>query len=123
MGIFKKVLKRSLIFLLFVGIVWSIVAAFRYTTFKETREYSLTELEGGVYAYYQVVVSDVPAHNYDIITVNANGHILTLKGDVNIHHSENCRLVWTATHVSYGDTIDVYIPLDSVVYTSTLYSR
>ena len=123
MNIIKKILKQTLVILVFIGIVWSIFVAWEYATYKDTREYSLIELEDGVYAYYQVVVSDVPAHNYDIVTLNANGDILTLKGNVNIHHSEDYKVIWTATHITYGDTIDVYVPVDSVVYTSALCSR
>lgn len=120
---FKRFLTCAIIIAVFIGIIYSLFLAWNHVTYEETREYPLTEIEDGVYAYYQVVVSSVPGHNYDIVTVNANGHIMTLKGNVSIHHSEECKLVWTDTNVNYEDTIDVYIPIDSITYLQTSYSR
>lgn len=123
MKAFKNFVKYTCVALVFICIIYSLFLAWNYATYEETHEYSLTEIEDGVYAYYQVVASSIPAHNYNIVTVNANGHIMTLKGSVSIRNSEECKLVWTDVNVNYGDTIDVYIPINSIKYLSTAHSR
>ena len=94
-----------------------------YLFYKEVREYDLTELENSTYVYYQRVVSTVPAENYDLVTVNANGRYLTLDGDVIIRTSDSCRMTWTDINVVHADDIVLYVPNGTVKYLPVVQSK
>lgn len=82
---------------------------------RATYEYNLSEIDDGVYGYYNTVSSGVPAQNYEVITLYFNGSIHTLDGDVNIHYTDSePRLVWHYVRLVHGCTYDVYVPNGSI---------
>lgn len=115
MKLAKKILAYVLIAAVVIGCIYGLKSCHDYTTYSETREYSLTELGDGFYGYYNAVISNIPAENYEMIVLCLNGQIYTLTGDVNIHYTDDeCRLVWTYTHIVKGDTFDIYVPFGSI---------
>lgn len=115
MKLAKKIVMCVLNVAIIFGCVCFLKSCLDYTTYSETHEYNLTDLGDGIYGYYNAVTSSIPAENYEMIVVCLNGQIYTLKGDVNIHYTDNeHRLVWTSTNMVYGDTFDIYVPLGSI---------
>lgn len=78
----------------------------------ETYTYQLEELEDGIYCYQQIVVSNVPANNYTIITIcDSNGNVITLVADVTITFDESCEcVVYSKVYLVNGNTINLKIP-------------
>ena len=114
-----KIVKKIFVCILIIAIVLGCVSCMRscheYSTYNNTVEYSLTELGDGIYGYYNAVTSSIPAENYEMIVLCLNGQIYTLKGDVNIHYTDNERkLIWTDVNVVHGDTFEVYVPSGSI---------
>ena len=110
-----KTFKKILLCILLIAIA---VPCFNYMTYKETFEYDLVEMEPGVYAYYNVVTSNIPAENYEMITACLNGRVYTLGGHVYIHYTDgDPKLFWTDVNLVHGDTFEVYVPKGSVVFT------
>lgn len=114
-----KFIKKILVCILIIAIVLGCVSCMRscheYSTYSNTFEYTLTELSDGVYGYYNAVTSNIPAENYEMIVLCFNGQIYTLKGDVNIHYTDNeCKLIWTDVNLVHGDTFEVYVPSGSI---------
>ena len=115
MTLTKKILKYILIAAIIFGCIYGLKSCCDYSTYSETHEYSLTELDDGIYGYYNAVTSNIPSENYEMIVLCLNGQIYTLKDDVNIHYTDNeHRLVWTSTNIVNGDTFDIYVPFDSI---------
>ena len=82
-------------------------------------EYSLSELDDGVYVLYQQVVSNIPADNYEVATFSGNnGNVFTIKGNVNISYSEDepKAILKSRDCVVYGDDITFYVPQGTVSY-------
>lgn len=87
----------------------------KYASWENAVECNLTELDDGIYGYYNTVSSNIPSHNYEVITLCVNGSVRTLRGDVNIHFdSSEHKLVWIQTRYVNGDTIDVYVPQGTI---------
>lgn len=112
-------LAKQILILLIIVIAFGLVAPAIYTidciTYKEILEYNLYEISDGIYGYYNIVASAIPAQNYQVVTLYFGGGIYTLKGQVNIHYTDsNPRLVWEKTKTVNGDTLDVYIPYGSL---------
>lgn len=80
-------------------------------------EYSLSELNEGVYAIYYNTHSRVPADNYEVVTVNCNGNIRTYKGHVSISYTnaEPYIIVQDVNWVN-ADRVYVYVPQGAVSY-------
>lgn len=113
-----KLAKKIFSILLIAAIIFGLASCTKYCwdciTYKETLEYNLYEINDGIYGYYNIVSSSIPAQNYEVITLYFGG-VYTLKGDVNIHYTnERPRLVWEKTKIVNGDTIDVYVPYNSI---------
>lgn len=103
--------------LLSIAILGGMIFLFEKSTdrTRTTYEYSLSEIDDGVYGYYNTVSSGVPAQNYEVITLYFNGSIHTLDGDVNIHYTDSePRLVWHYVRLVHGCTYDVYVPNGSI---------
>lgn len=115
MKLAKKIVKCVLIVAIIFGCVYGLKSCHDYTTYSETHEYNLIDLGDGIYGYYNAVTSNIPAENYEMIVVCLGGQIYTLKGDVNIHYTDDeHRLVWTSTNIVHGDTFDIYVPFGSI---------
>ena len=85
-----------------------------------TKEYSLNELDDGIYGIYTVVTSSIPAQNYEMITLCVNGVVCTFKGNVNIHYSNKCRLVWEDKNYINSDILDIYVPSGTIEYSQSV---
>jgi hypothetical protein len=114
-----KLIKKILLIVLIIGIVLGCGSCLRscydYSTYSNTVEYRLQEIEDGVYGYYNAVTSNVPAENYEMIVLCFGSSIHTLKGDVNIHYTdEECKLIWKDVNIVNGDTFDIYVPYGSI---------
>ena len=114
MKLVKKIPTLILIAVLVLGLLSPVVYIIHCHTYKETLEYNLYEINDGIYGYYNIVSSSIPAQNYEVITLYFGG-VYTLKGDVNIHYTDGRpRLIWEKTKIVNGDTMDVYVPYNSI---------
>lgn len=114
-----KLVKEILRIILIAAIAFGLASCTKYCwdsfTYNETFEYNLYEINDGIYGYYNIVSSAIPSQNYEVVTLYFGGGMYTLKGDVNIHYTdERPRLVWEKTRIVNGDTIDVYVPYNSI---------
>lgn len=93
------------------------------TEYVETK-YSLSELNDGVYAVYYTTHSTVPAHNYEVITLNCNGNIYTFQGHVQITYTdENPYVIYHKRNLVNADRMYVYVPSGSVEYQGSVMVR
>lgn len=84
--------------------------------YTESR-YSLSEINDGVYAIYYTTHSRVPAHNYEVVTLNCNGNIRTYRGYVSISYSNTEPYVNIRnSNMVNADKIYVYAPQGTVIY-------
>ena len=82
-----------------------------------TKEYSLSELDDGVYGIYTVVSSSIPAQNYEMITLCVNGQVCTFKGNVNIRYCESgYKLILEDKRHANCDIMNVYVPYGTIEY-------
>lgn len=82
----------------------------------------ITEIEDGIYAYRENVVSAIPAQNYSMITFSdAQGNIYTVKGKVTIKTCEESPfVVWTMYNIVNSDEVTIYVPSGGVKYIGTV---
>lgn len=100
-------------------IVLCIVLAY-YANQSTEYEYKLTEIQDGVYGTYSTVVSDVPAQNYDIITLCCNGSIRTFKGNIYISYTDSDPYVkYKDSNTVNADELWVYVPFGTIEYQGT----
>ena len=92
------------------------------STQKEYSTYELQEMEDGKYVYYQRTVSRVPAQNYEIATIRANGTSITIKGDVIIVFTDTDKPYAEVTYTKLvnSDEITVYVSSEQVKYLDTI---
>jgi hypothetical protein len=115
MKLAKKILVYGLAIVLGLYLASCVKSCHDYTTYSNTVEYDLHELDDGVYGYYNAVTSNIPAENYEMIVLCLNGQIFTLNGDVNIYYTDDApKLIWTDVNRVHGDTFDVYVPSGSI---------
>ena len=82
-------------------------------------EFELSEIESGVYAYREEVVSAIPAQNYTMTTVcDTSVNVFTIKGSLSVVNTETEKphAVWTDKNIVNADSITIYAPAKSVVY-------
>ncbi len=83
-------------------------------------EYKLTEIQDGVYGTYSTVVSNIPAQNYDIITLCCNGNIRTFKGTIHISYTDGDAYVkYKQSNTVNADELWVYVPFGTIEYQGT----
>ena len=72
-----------------ISIIISFVAYFVWVNnserHQEFKSYKISEIESGIYVKYSQVVSNIPANNYEIAIYQVGNEILTTKGNVEIH--------------------------------------
>lgn len=111
------------VLIMFCGTICLIIGlAFRPIEYTSTT-YQLNELNDGVYAIYYSTYSDVPAHNYEVITLNCNGNVYTFKGYVYISYltdNANPYVVYEDCDIVYADKISVYVPEGTVEYQNSV---
>ena len=99
-------------FMYFVGLVFE-----QFEEPPTVYEYQLSEIEDGVYGIHITTTSRAPASNYEMVSVNINDQIYTIKGNVNVHYVDGeSRLVWTDTNYVNSDTADLYVPKGTIRY-------
>lgn len=111
-----KIFKVVLIVGLIIGCVYLVKGCYNHTYVESTTvECVLSEINDGVYGYYNTVSSRAPAHNYEMITLCVNGSIRTFKGHVNINYTNGqSKLVWVQKNYIYGDIMNIYVPYGSI---------
>lgn len=85
----------------------------------------LQEYSDGIYARKTQVVSNVPAHNYTIVTViGQDGVERTVKGSCTIifTDSEEPYAIIERHNLVYSDKITLYVPQDGVFYSNPVTS-
>lgn len=86
-----------------------------------TTEYSLSKLDDDIYGIYTVVSSNVPAKNYEMITLCVNGQVCTFRGDVNIYYCDDgYKLILVDNNLVNGDVMNVYVPRGSIEYSTNV---
>lgn len=107
-----------ILFKLALGFLYCV--GWTFEQFKEpptVYEYQLSEIEDDVYGIHITTTSRAPAYNYEMISVNINDQIYTIKGNVNVHYVDGePRLVWTDTNYVNSDTADLYVPKGTIRY-------
>ena len=104
---------------LFVVAVLLLVYYFYLDSHPKIYEFELSEIESGVYAYREQVVSAIPAENYTMTTVcDASGNLFTIKGSLFVVNTETEKphAVWTDKNIVNADSITIYAPAKAVVY-------
>lgn len=89
-----------------------------YVGYTEEYSYDLQEIKDGTYAIYHSVSSNVPSHNYDVITVCYNDQIHMFQGTVNIQQTNDKPYIEITAkpHINYGDEITVFVPKGTVEF-------
>lgn len=106
----------AIIFLVLTVVLFVIWGVKSETEYVETK-YNLSELNDGVYAIYYTTHSTVPAHNYEVITLNCNGNIYTFQGHVQITYTDdNPYVIHQKRNIVNADRMYVYVPSGSVEF-------
>ena len=112
------------IIFLIVTIVFLVILCVKSETEYVEIKYDLSELNNGVYAIYYTTHSNVPAHNYEVITLNCNGNIYTFQGHVQITYTdENPYVIYHKRNLVNADRMYVYVPSGSVEYQGSVMVR
>lgn len=104
--------------MIIAAILFGVYKFLSYVGYTEEYSYNLQEIKDGTYAIYHSVSSNVPSHNYDVITVCYNDQIHMFQGTVNIQQTNNKPYIEITTkpHINYGDEITVFIPKGTVEF-------
>ena len=96
----------------------SLVVLMWHNRQSTVNEYFISEVSDGCYGVYTTVHSSIPAQNYEQITLCVNGSIRSFRGHVNIHFVDSgFKLILEDSNMINSDTMDVYVPRNSIVYT------
>ena len=114
----KKIDKPTIIiFSIILAIVIFCAGMIRYSNQYTESQYSLSEINDDVYAIYYTTHSRVPAQNYEVVTLNCNGNILTYRGHVFISYTNEKPYVSVQnSNMVNADKIYVYVPEGTVAY-------
>lgn len=123
----KDVLQIVVVVLLIIGIlggcvwlVYDVQYASTHSISKSTIQ--LSEMESGVYAYRQVVVSSIPAQNYDIVIFcDEHGRQYTVKGHVfTAAYNGQPYAVIERYKIINADRVTIYAPIQTIRYLDTV---
>lgn len=71
---------------------------------------SIEELESGIYGYTSTMVSNVPAENYEMLTVLCNGTYMNIKGHVKIVYDSNAPYIeYKSTNTVNADSVIIHV--------------
>ena len=89
---------------------------------SEEYNYSLQELDDGIYAMYYSVHSSIPADNYEVIVLCYNDNIHTFRGNVSISFTDEDPYVHVKQypHLSCDNKTHAYVPQGSVEYVNSV---
>lgn len=118
----KKIDKPTMII---IGIIILFLAficgSYHHCNQYTEHEYSLTEMNDGVYAIYYTTHSRVPAYNYDVVTLCCEGNTYTFKGDVFISFTDGEPYAKVKNYnMVNADDIYVYVPQGAVNYAESV---
>lgn len=116
-----KFIKKHAPDVIAILIVISVIsmAAYKFEKLSEYHEsrYGLEEIKSGTYARYYHIVSTVPAHNYDVVEICADGNIRTYKGYVSITYTNKYPYaVVMQNSLANDDKVYLYVPKGTVEY-------
>lgn len=70
---------------------------------------AVEELEPGIYGYTSTTVSNVPAQNYEMLTVLCDGSYTTIKGKVKImYDSDTPYIEYESTSIVNADSVTIH---------------
>lgn len=113
----KKIIPILIVAIVITGMFWFGCWVYRNNTEYIEKEYSLTEITDGNYGAYTEVVSNIPAQNYQMITLCCNGQICSFKGNVNIVYFNDNQIPKVKIkdyHIVNRDQITIYAPYGSI---------
>jgi hypothetical protein len=71
---------------------------------------TIEELESGIYGYTSAMVSNVPAENYEMLTVLCNGTYMNIKGHVKIVYDSNAPYIeYKSTNTVNADSVIIHV--------------
>ena len=106
------------IFILFLAFIGS---SYYHCNQYTEHEYSLMEMNDGVYAIYYTTHSRVPADNYEVVTLCCEGNVHTFKGDVFISFTDGEPYARVKNYnMVNADDIWVYVPQGTVNYAESV---
>nr|DAU90074.1 MAG TPA: hypothetical protein [Bacteriophage sp.] len=71
---------------------------------------TIEELESGIYGYTSTMVSNVPAENYEMLTVLCNGTYMNIKGHVKIvYDSSTPYIEYKSTNTVNADSVIIHV--------------
>lgn len=109
----EKILLSSIVIFatLFIGyFVWVISDSIyrHYNPIEWTA--TIEELESGIYGYTSAMVSNVPAENYEMLTVLCNGTYMNIKGHVKIVYDSNAPYIeYKSTNTVNADSVIIHV--------------
>lgn len=113
MKFIKNHMPEAIVILIVIAVSLVVVKKAEY----HESSYSLEEIKSGIYARYYQTVSTVPAHNYDVVEICADGNIRTYKGYVSITYtSESPYAVVMQNSLVNDDKVYLYVPKGTVEY-------
>ena len=114
----KTIIWIVVVIAIFIALLYGLIS---YNETSVIKEYSLHELDDGIYGIYTVVSSSIPAQNYEIITLCVNGQGCTFKGHVHIYYTDvTPKLVWEDKNSINSDTMSIYVPYGSIEYSANV---
>lgn len=67
-------------------------------------------LESGIYGYTSTMISNVPAENYEMLTVLCNGTYMNIKGHVKIVYDSNAPYIeYKSTNTVNADSVIIHV--------------
>lgn len=111
--------KFCVIMTMFILLLYGVI---KYVNKVETSQFNLSELNDGIFAYKETVVSRTPAHNYSMVTVcDDSGNVFTVKGSVYIVYTDTDSpyAILQERNIVNGDDITLYVPQGTVKYLGT----
>lgn len=71
---------------------------------------TIEELESGIYGYTSAMVSNIPAENYEMLTVLCNGTYMNIKGHVKIVYDSNAPYIeYKSTNTVNADSVIIHV--------------
>ena len=89
--------------------VWAIGEGIyrQYNPIKWTA--TVEELEPGIYGYTSTTVSNIPAENYEMLTVLCNGTYMNIKGHIRIVYDSNTPYIeYKSTSIVNADSVIIH---------------
>lgn len=70
---------------------------------------TVEELEPGIYGYTSTTVSNIPAENYEMLTVLCNGTYMNIKGHIRIVYDSNTPYIeYKSTSIVNADSVIIH---------------